>query len=266
MTKHIMIVGQGGIGAAIASLLGGPREYFKHYGLESSVVPQAGIEPALLSEPHFECGASTSSAIGATKTDERGLYHGLTRSDKPLSDEEVMAEIESSVFDRCNCEGCSTAPLEGDIITDTLPLYTQYDVMEQDLRVKVRAVEKMTDEQCRFADRLVNLYNNLTLPGSLDVVFKFDTRGFFYAQIVDLEGEDNVTGEPLVWHGRKWFLSPHKKDNEIVTTVFKALMTALEHEVREQFLYKDVAILNPHFDLEKMVEFHRQEGSKEYRS
>ncbi|MBD9542237.1 hypothetical protein IB276_22595 [Ensifer sp. ENS04] len=127
-------------------------------------------------------------------------------------------------------------------------------------------VESMTMEQCLFADRLANLYANLVLPGSLDVVFKFDTRGFFYAQIVDLEGEDNVTGEPLVWHGRKWMLSPHKKDNEIVTTVFKALMTALEHEAREQFFYKGVAILNPHFDLEKMVEFHRQEGSKDCRA
>jgi hypothetical protein len=127
-------------------------------------------------------------------------------------------------------------------------------------------VKYMDLEQSLFADRLVNLHNQLELPGSLDVVFKFDQRGYFYAQIVDLQGEDNVTGEPLVWHGRKWLLSPHKKDSEIVTTVFKALMTALEHEAREQFLYKGVAILNPHFNLEKLVEFHRQEESREYRS
>jgi hypothetical protein len=31
------------------------------------VVPRAGIEPALLSEPDFESGASTNSANGASK-------------------------------------------------------------------------------------------------------------------------------------------------------------------------------------------------------
>jgi hypothetical protein len=30
-------------------------------------VPRAGIEPALLSEPDFESGASTNSANGASK-------------------------------------------------------------------------------------------------------------------------------------------------------------------------------------------------------
>src|ERR1700721_1539309 len=29
------------------------------------MVPQAGLEPALLSEPHFECGASTNFTTGA---------------------------------------------------------------------------------------------------------------------------------------------------------------------------------------------------------
>ncbi len=37
------------------------------------MVPQAGIEPALLAEPHFECGASTNSAIGATVVMPRRL-------------------------------------------------------------------------------------------------------------------------------------------------------------------------------------------------
>ncbi len=69
------------------------------------VVPRAGIEPALLSEPHFECGASTSSANGAQQDKypvgkggspmaeadtwwqaggpaEKGLYHGLANPRK----------------------------------------------------------------------------------------------------------------------------------------------------------------------------------------
>ena len=33
------------------------------------VVPLAGLEPALLAEPHFECGASTNFTTGAHEND-----------------------------------------------------------------------------------------------------------------------------------------------------------------------------------------------------
>lgn len=39
----------------------------------SSVVPHAGVEPALLSKLDFESSASTNSANGATDTDEPGV-------------------------------------------------------------------------------------------------------------------------------------------------------------------------------------------------
>lgn len=50
-------------------------------------------------------------------------------------------------------------------------------------------------------------------------------------------------------------LSPYMCPNEIVTTAFKAVMTAMEHEVRESFRYKDVAIFNPHLDPDALVDF-----------
>ncbi|CCF21125.1 protein of unknown function [Pseudorhizobium banfieldiae] len=43
--------------------------------MSGRMVPRAGIEPALLSEPDFESGASTNSANGARKV-WNGLYHG----------------------------------------------------------------------------------------------------------------------------------------------------------------------------------------------
>lgn len=71
-------------------------------------------------------------------------------------------------------------------------------------------------------------------------------------------GTCNVTGEPLKWKSRKWFLSPHMTRGEIVQTAFKAVMTALEHEARELFKYKDVAIFDPHYDIDKLVELRSQ--------
>lgn len=62
------------------------------------------------------------------------------------------------------------------------------------------------------------------------------------------------TGAPLPWRGRKWLISEHMTDGEIVQTVFKATMTAAEHELREGFKYRGQPIFDPHYDLEKLVE------------
>lgn len=53
--------------------------------------------------------------------------------------------------------------------------------------------------------------------------------------------------------GRKWLLSPHMTDGEIVQTALMAILAALEHEVREEFTYRGQAIFGPHYDLEILV-------------
>jgi hypothetical protein len=53
---------------------------------------------------------------------------------------------------------------------------------------------------------------------------------------------------------RKWMLSKHMTTSEIVQTVFKCVLTAVEHEAREQFTYRAQAIFGPHFDIEALVQ------------
>lgn len=73
---------------------------------------------------------------------------------------------------------------------------------------------------------------------------------------------DNMTGERMEgWNGRWWRLSQNMTPGEIVQTVFKATMTAMEHEAREMFLYKGVTVLDPHYDIDKLAEFRKQAGS-----
>lgn len=113
----------------------------------------------------------------------------------------------------------------------------------------------------KFMCRLYVLQSrDLTLPGDLKVRFMYDSRGYFYAQVYEPDSVDNVTGEAMTWYGRKWLLSEHMTDAEIVQTVFKAVMTAVEHEVREQFLYKGQSVFDPHYDLEKLVELRREKA------
>jgi len=64
----------------------------------------------------------------------------------------------------------------------------------------------------------------------------------------------SITGEAWVWKSRKWFLSYHMCDSEIVQTVFKAVQTAVEHEMREYFKFKSAAIFGPHYDINRLVE------------
>lgn len=69
------------------------------------------------------------------------------------------------------------------------------------------------------------------------------------------------TGEALSWSGRKWRLSPHMTKSEIVQTAFKAVLTAVEHEAREAFRYREQAIFGPHHDVEALVRFCRESPS-----
>lgn len=76
----------------------------------------------------------------------------------------------------------------------------------------------------------------------------------FVVRITDPAGTCNVTGKPMPWKGRKWVLSKWMTDGEVVQTVFMALLAAIEHEAREAFLYKGYAVLDPHYDIDKLVE------------
>jgi hypothetical protein len=56
-----------------------------------------------------------------------------------------------------------------------------------------------------------------------------------------------------MWHCRKWRISRHATEREVVGTAFLAITTALEHEARESFTYKGLAIFGPHIPLEGLA-------------
>lgn len=61
------------------------------------------------------------------------------------------------------------------------------------------------------------------------------------------------TGEYTQYQrGRKWWLSPHMTRSELVQTALMAVLAAVEHEAREDFRYKGVAIFGPHLDVEAL--------------
>jgi len=76
-------------------------------------------------------------------------------------------------------------------------------------------------------------------------------EGYFLQ--VTFKAPDAHTGIPEVQRGRKWYVSSHSTDSEIIQTAFSAVLMAEEHEIRESFLF-----IGPHFNSYKLHEFAEQ--------
>ncbi len=83
-----------------------------------------------------------------------------------------------------------------------------------------------------------------------------------YLQVSFWAGDNDDPSNPSLSHqtGRKWYISPHMTDGEIVQTAFLAIKIAEEHEMRELFLYKGQRVFGPHHDIDKLAAFAEQTG------
>lgn len=89
--------------------------------------------------------------------------------------------------------------------------------------------------ECRYKDLDFNLMFSSTLGAVLEIG----------ANVVD-----NETEREVYMTGRKWVITPDMPKSDIVRTVFLAVMTWEEHEIRENFRYKGRDIFSPHFEVE----------------
>jgi stalled ribosome rescue protein Dom34 len=93
-----------------------------------------------------------------------------------------------------------------------------------------------------------------------DWMFIVDERDDCFTLQIQFDEECIVTGEVERQYCRKWFLSKHMTNNEIVRTAFMAVEKAEFHELCEKFRYMGQLINNPHIDLIKVasgvVDFH----------
>lgn len=128
---------------------------------------------------------------------------------------------------------------------DRLTAQRRADVLNKDDSTLARKSE--------FSVRVNELVRQIRFNDWRFLVIEDTARRLVYLQ-VEFEAPDNgLSGVARRQRGRKWYLSLHMTDSEIVQTAFKAVLTAVEHETREQFRYKGQAIFGPHFDIEKLV-------------
>jgi hypothetical protein len=101
-------------------------------------------------------------------------------------------------------------------------------------------------------DEMRAIVRTVSVPGYNFVILR-DQHDSAWLQIESWRAcvED---GKPSVWRGRKWYLSSYMTRSEIVTTCLKAVLTYVEHEVRENFRYRDKQIFGPHIDVDALAE------------
>jgi hypothetical protein len=82
---------------------------------------------------------------------------------------------------------------------------------------------------------------------------KTHPNGRIYLQC-SYEAPCTVTGEVKEWHSRKWYLSQHMTEDEIVKTAFAAFKATVEHEVMEGFRFDGDRVFNPHASFRALIE------------
>lgn len=60
---------------------------------------------------------------------------------------------------------------------------------------------------------------------------------------------DIKTGVPETQRARRWFISENETVDDVINTVFAAVMRSYDHVVREHFTYKGQRVFSPHFPI-----------------
>ncbi len=101
-------------------------------------------------------------------------------------------------------------------------------------------------------ERIKFIVSQITFNDWMFVVGTYQ-EGTPYIQIL-FKDKDRISGVEEIQRCRKWILSFHMVDSEVIRTAYKAVEAAMLHEVQEAFKYKNARIFNPHLDLEELAD------------
>ena len=103
------------------------------------------------------------------------------------------------------------------------------------------------------SDRIVDVLKGITYKEGWAIKI-VENNGIPFLQWCFSRPDYMLKGEPISeWKSRKWVLSEHATESELVQTALAAVLMAEEHEAREAFRYRGSAVFNPHIDVEAMA-------------
>lgn len=94
----------------------------------------------------------------------------------------------------------------------------------------------------------------VTLPHKLEVIVGPMDSGSFIQVCKVVRDNRSKRIKSYAAKGRKWYISSHAVENEVVFTCWKACLTWVEHEMREEFEYEGHKIFDPHTSVASLVE------------
>lgn len=66
------------------------------------------------------------------------------------------------------------------------------------------------------------------------------------------------TSNEIYWYSRKWYLSEHMVDDEIIKTLYLCFEVAVKHELLEAFKVDKQSLFNPHLDFEELLKVKKE--------
>ncbi len=119
--------------------------------------------------------------------------------------------------------------------------------------------------------RILDLMSMELMGKQIRLVYRRDKKGYegpdhphaarIYLQI-RYDAPCTKTGEMAEFRGRKWYLSEHMTDDEIVKTAWLAFETAVRHELLEGFRMANVPVFNPHTPFDKLIQASKYEETR----
>lgn len=73
----------------------------------------------------------------------------------------------------------------------------------------------------------------------------------------------NKTGVLQQWGGRKWYLSSHMTEDEVIKTAWVAYKSCIEHEIMETFKVDGKILFNPHTPFTELLKVSEIEIKRE---
>jgi len=65
------------------------------------------------------------------------------------------------------------------------------------------------------------------------------------------------------WKGRKWYLSSHMTEDEVIKTAYAAFQACINHEIMEGFKVDNIILFNPHVSYKELLKVSHKEIKRE---
>lgn len=103
-------------------------------------------------------------------------------------------------------------------------------------------------------NELAHITSQIKLPNGM--YFQGGIEGsLMWVQVRKDNDVCNVTKQPgYGWEGRRWIIEDDYDESHVLRTLWACFMATMEHELREQFIYKGKLPFGPHFDVADLME------------